>query len=149
MKPDPRRADAGRYPFTHDVPPRFNDMDALRHLNNVALAAVYEEGRIALHRAFDKNGIREPGTRTVIAQVNITYLAEGHYPDVLQVAAGVTRIGRSSYEIAQGLFQNGRLIGVADTVIVNTRDGRSHPLSPAFVAGLETLRMDLEGEADG
>jgi acyl-CoA thioester hydrolase len=149
MKPDSRRADPGLYPFTHEVPPRFNDMDALRHLNNVALAAVYEEGRIALHRAFDKNGIREPGTRTVIAQVNITYLAEGHYPEVLRVAGGVTRIGRSSYAIAQGLFQNGRLIGVADTVIVNTRDGRSHPLAPAFVAALEALKMDVKGEADG
>jgi acyl-CoA thioester hydrolase len=149
VKPDPKRADPARYPYSFEVQPRFNDMDVLRHLNNVALAAVYEEGRIAMHRAFDKNHIREPGTRTVVAQVNISYLDEGHYPDVLEVAAGVSRIGRSSYTILQGLFQNGRCIGVADTVIVNTKDGRSHPLTPAFRAGLETLKIDIEGDADG
>jgi acyl-CoA thioester hydrolase len=148
MTPDPRRAELAFYPFVHDVPPRFNDMDALRHLNNVALAAVYEEGRIALHRGFE-DSIREPGTRTVVAQVNISYLAEGHYPQTLQVAGGVSRIGGASYTIVQGLFQDGRLIGVADTVIVNTRDRKSHPLSPAFRAALQTLMVDLEGRDDG
>lgn len=149
MKPDPQRADPGLYPFTHEVPPRFNDMDALRHLNNVALAAVYEEGRIAMHRALDMDGLREPGTRTVVAQVNITYLLEGHYPQSLFVGCGLTRIGGSSYTIAQGLFQDGQCIGVCDTVIVNTKAGRSHRLAPGFRAVLETLLIDLEGDADG
>ena len=149
MRTDPRRLEPGLYPFTAEVPPRFNDMDALRHLNNVALAAVYEEGRIALHRSLDMDGLREPGTRTVVAQVNITYLAEGHYPQTLYVGGAISKIGGASYTIVQGLFQDGACVGVCDTVIVNTREGRSHPLAPAFRARLEQLKIDIEGGGHG
>ncbi|MGZ8362690.1 MAG: acyl-CoA thioesterase [Caulobacteraceae bacterium] len=145
-RPNLRRYDLGIYPDVMDVPPRFNDMDALRHLNNVALAAVYEEGRIALHRKLAMDELREKNTRTVVAQVNIGYLLEGSYPDMLTIGGGISRIGKSSYEICQGLFQNGRCIGVCDTVIVNTHDGRSHPLTGAWKARLETLR--IEGTTD-
>jgi len=142
MRTDPKRLDADHYPYVADVPPRFNDMDALRHLNNVALAAVYEEGRIAMHRELHMDRHREPGTRTVVAQVNISYLDEGHYPETLKVGCAISRIGGASYTIEQGLFQGGRCIGVCDTVIVNTRDGRSHPLAPPFREALKAFQIE-------
>ena len=142
MRTDPSRLDIDRYPFAADIPPRFTDMDALRHLNNVALASIYEEGRLALHRAMHLEGRREKGTRTVVAQVNISYLPEGHYPQPIKVAGRIGRIGGASYVIEQGLFQEGRCIGVCDTVIVNTSEGRSHPLAPAFREALKAFQIE-------
>lgn len=149
MKADPRRLELSLYPAVAEVPPRFGDMDALRHLNNVSLAGIYEEARVILHRRAGAEAAREKGTRTVIGQVQITYLAEAHYPAMLQVGGGVVRIGRTSYLIAQAMFQNGRCVGVADTLIVNTREGRSHPLSEPFRAALQTVFIQLDGADHG
>lgn len=136
MAPDPARLSLETYPFTVDVPTRFADLDPLRHLNNVRLAEIYEEGRVRLHMAMAVEAAREKGSRTVIAQLTVRYLAEGFYPAVLQAGGGVSRIGGSSYEIAQGLFQDGRCIGTCDTVLVYTREGRSTPLPEALRARL-------------
>jgi acyl-CoA thioester hydrolase len=148
MKTDPRRLQLSTYRTVTEVPPRFGDMDALRHLNNVSLAAIYEEGRIDLHRQVQADRVREKGTRTVVAQVQITYLAEAHYPDPLQIGAALSHVGRTSYVIVQGMFQNGRCVGVADTLFVNTKDGRPHPLAPDYRAALEGLIIKLEDKAD-
>lgn len=145
LRPDPRRFEIGLYPFVVEVPPRFSDMDALGHLNNVALAAVYEEGRLALHRAVKAHKHHEAGARTVIAQVLINYAAEGFYPEALVVAGGLSRIGTSSYAIAQGLFQKGRCIGTADTVIVYTHGGGSRPMPEAMKAALGQLKIEGDG----
>jgi acyl-CoA thioester hydrolase len=145
---DPRRLEPGAYPFIAEIAPRFGDMDALRHLNNVALAEIYEEGRIAFHRAVRHENMREQGTRTVIGQVLIQYLREASYPEMLQVGVGVTRVGEASYTLSKGLFQKGRCVGVADTVIVNTRDHRACPLTPAFRQALLEMKLQF-GDSDG
>ena len=141
MKPDPRRLELAAYPFATEIPTRFADVDPLRHLNNVRIAEIYEEGRVRLHRSVEVDVAREKGSRTVVAQVTLRYLAEGFYPAAIRVGAGVSRIGNTSYEIAQGLFQDGRCIGLCDTVIVYTRDRRSAPLPDALRALLQPLVM--------
>ena len=148
MKPDPRRLEPTGYPFMTEIPTRFGDMDALRHLNNVALAQVYEEGRVRLHRSIAVDVAREKGARTVVVQVTLRYLAEGFYPAPLQVAGGISRIGGSSYEIAQALFQDGRCIGLCDTVIVYTRDRGSAPLPGAYRALLQPLLMSASASGE-
>jgi acyl-CoA thioester hydrolase len=140
MQPDPLRLQLDAYPFRIEIPARFGDMDALRHLNNVALAGFYEDGRVQLHHRLAEGLPHDPEARSLVAQVTLRYLAEGFYPGVLTVAGGVTRIGNSSYEFGQALFQNGRCIGLADTVLVHTRAGR-----PASVP--ELLRQALESFA--
>lgn len=132
MRPESRRLNLETYPFAVEVPSRFSDMDLLRHLNNVAVANIYEEGRVRLHERMGMHGLREKGSRSVIAQITIKYLDEGFYPEPLTVGGGVTRVGRSSYEIGQGLFQKDRCIGTAETVIVYTRDGASAMLPDAI-----------------
>ncbi len=136
MKPSPHRLDLGLYPFQTVVEPRFGDMDPLRHLNNVALAGIYEEGRVRFGLSVSDSYAHQKGQRLVVAEVAIRYLAEGCYPAPLTVAAGVIRIGASSYQLGQALFQSGQCIGVCDTVLVYTADHRPHPLPDGFKAAL-------------
>ena len=122
-RPPPERLQLSTYPWSHSLDPRFGDMDALRHLNNVAIARLYEDGRV---RFTDGSGVRsalESGHGFLVAEVCIQYLAEGHYPDPLRVGCGVGRVGGSSFAIAQGLFQGGRCIGTAETTLVHVRRG--------------------------
>jgi len=145
LKPSPLRLDLAAYPYLTEIEPRFGDMDPLRHLNNVALAGIYEEGRVRFGLSVNDSYIHHKGQRLVIAEVNIRYLAEGHYPGALTVAAGVIRVGNSSYVLGQALFQAGHCIGVCDTVLVYTADHRPHPLPDGFKAAL--LGKMILGEA--
>lgn len=142
-KPSPERLELSVYPVRLDVPPRFGDLDPLRHLNNVAIAQVYEEARV---RFIDESGVREhfePKHWFVIAELSIQYLAEGAYPDLLTVGTGVVRVGGSSFTIAHGLFQNGRCIGTAESVLVyvNRLEGGSRPLPEAARAVLAGYKL--------
>jgi acyl-CoA thioester hydrolase len=145
-KPSPERLELSTYPVRTDIAPRFGDVDALRHLNNVALARIYEEARV---RFIDDSGVRErfePKHWFVIVELSIQYLAEGGYPDMLTVGTGLVRVGGSSFTIAHGLFQNGRCIGTAESVLVyvNRAEGGSRPLpEPARAALSRHLLTNL------
>ena len=98
---------------------RFGDIDPLRHLNNVAIARLYEEARV---RFLDESGVRErlaPKHWFVIAELTVQYLAEGFYPDPVMLGTGVLRVGGSAFTLAHALFQNGRCIGTSDGVLVH------------------------------
>ena len=147
-RPAPERLQLSTYPWTRAIEPRFGDMDALRHLNNVAVARLYEDGRV---RFTDGSGVREalePRHGFLVAEVSISYLAEGHYPDPLTVGCGVARVGTASFTIAQGLFQRGRCIGVADSVLVHVLRGEGpSPLPDVVRAALYAHQLQPAAEA--
>ena len=117
MKPEPRRLRRAAYPFFRTVPARFGDMDEEGHLNNVALAGFYEEARVSFlrHHLRSKDGSE---FRFVIANMNISYLAEAHYPGDYDVGVGVSRIGATSFHLGAALFLGEACLGVMDTVQV-------------------------------
>jgi len=45
-RPDPALFDPARYPFGNSVTTRFADLDPNGHINNVAMAAVFEDARL-------------------------------------------------------------------------------------------------------
>ena len=136
MKPPPERLLLATYPFATELVPRFGDMDVQGHLNNVALAGLYEEARVRFVSSLFQLHARPDGQRPVLAEAAIRYLAEGRYPGRLVAAAGLLRLGRTSYVIGQAMFQNTACIGTADIVIVWTEAGRPCPIP-------ETLREAL------
>ena len=148
MKPAPERLLLESYAFKTRIEPRFGDMDALRHLNNVALAGIYEEGRLRFTGTFNHHAIGERRGRPMLAEVTIRYLAEGQYPGALTVGVGVLQIGRSSYRIGQALFQNDLCIGISDVVVVWTSDGRPAPVPDEFRSALAAALIDIPASAD-
>ena len=135
-RPDAARLSIEFYRFHLEVPPRFGDVDLFRHLNNVALARLYEEGRVRFTDGLRLRDVLEPEHGCVVGEINIRYLIEGRYPEAVTAAAAVLRVGRSSFTVAQALFQLGRCIGVADATLVhvNRREGGSRPLPEPAVA---------------
>lgn len=137
MRHDPARLQLDRYPWSLEIPTRFGDVDPLQHLNNVAIAGLYEDGRVRFNMSLDLHRHRGPG-RTVVGKVVLHYLAEGRYPKPVTCAAGVLNVGNSSWEIGLALFQDERCIGLCETVLVHTEDGRAarlpDPLREAFEA---------------
>ncbi|WP_439636371.1 acyl-CoA thioesterase [Oceanicaulis sp.] len=143
MKPDAYRLTLETYPLVVSVPSRFQDLDPLGHINNVAIGAFYEEARGALNRkAFSLDLRKANKMRMVIADVHIAYLAEAFHPGDLVVGSGILRIGGSSYTIGQGLFQNGQCVGACESVLVNTDGKKPAPIPEEGRKALEALMIE-------
>ncbi len=131
MKPEPHRLQRASYPYFRRVIARFSDMDAERHLNNVALASFYEDGRVSfLHELAGEE--RGKSFRFVIAHIAISYLAEAHYPGDYDVGLGVTRFGNTSFDVGAGLFIGEACVGVCDTTQVVIGERGPLPLPPSL-----------------
>lgn len=139
MKDDPRRRTPAAYPHHHVLETRFADMDVNFHLNNVAIARLFEEVRVRFNRAgpvHDAQG--DIRSRYVVARVAIDYLAQGNYPAPVSVGYAVSHIGRSSFTIAMAAFQGDLCIALCDSVLVHRLpDSGPAPMPPALRERLE------------
>ena len=144
LKDEGRRLEAGAYPFALTVPTRFGDMDPNRHLNNVAVSRLFEEGRVRFHMALREQHPDIGRPHFLVAHVAIDFLSEGQYPGDVEVRIGIVAVGGASYRLAQGLFQQERAIALADTVLVHRA-----PDGPGSAALPDTLRAVLGGYAFG
>ena len=141
---DPKRLQLENYTIKLELLTQFSDMDALRHLNNVAVARFYESARSRFFlEVFDQKIWPlelEEGVLLGMVEANISYFKEGFYPDPVSIGTSVARVGKSSYGLVQGLFQNGECIGLCDSVFVFTKDHRSHPI-PAIAKKILTEKL--------
>jgi acyl-CoA thioester hydrolase len=141
-RPAPHRLTLNNYPVRETVQTRYQDLDAMGHLNNVAFAAMFENARVRFNWALGRMN-RNDGFRAVVAMNAINYLAEGSFPADVEIASGVGRIGTRSWDILAVMHQDGRAIATCDTVIVMT-----HPVDGGiptdFRAALEA-KLVAEG----
>jgi acyl-CoA thioester hydrolase len=118
-RPAPFRLDLASYPKRETVQTRYQDLDAMGHINNVAFAAMFENARVRFNWALGRMD-RTDGFRAVVAMNAINYLAEGGYPADVEIATGIGRIGNRSWDIVAVMHQDGRAIATCDTVIAMT-----------------------------
>jgi acyl-CoA thioester hydrolase len=137
------------YPVHETERLRFGDLDTQGHVNNVAFAELLESGRIYFFRDTFRPAL-DPHQGTVVARVVIDYLGELHWPGEVTIGTGVTRIGRSSVGIRQGLFDGDRCAALCESVIVviDHKQRTSSPMPDRARAALETFMMptDAAGE---
>ncbi|MFW2852855.1 acyl-CoA thioesterase [Sphingomonas sp. TX0543] len=137
-RPDAWRLSPDAYPIREAVQTRYQDLDPNGHLNNVAFAALFETARVLINRSL---GGREasPAFGAVVARNEINYLAEGRFPDAVEIATGIGKIGNRSWEMLAAMFQNGLPIATCDTVIVMTTPV-GEPIPAPVRERLEALR---------
>ena len=140
-RPAPWRLSPDAYPYQDTIQTRFQDMDVLGHLNNVAFAALFETGRTRFNRETKLWGRSAGGRRAVVAQMEINYLAEGRFPDDVAMATGIGEIGGRSWQILAAMFQGGKPIATCDVTIVMDKDSSGGGLPDTFRAGLEQWRV--------
>lgn len=119
---------------------RYVDTDRQGHVNNSVFSSMLETGRIEIF--YDPNKpLASENCSFVIANINLDLLAEIIWPGNVDIGTRVSRIGRSSVNIEQALFQDGRCVATAKTVIVHVNNAtrRSHPLNEAAIAQLSAF----------
>lgn len=142
-RPDPWRFDPAAYP-THEMKQtRFQDLDTMGHLNNVAYASLFEDARVRMNQKLgrvNRGKMAEGSFRAVVARNEINYLAEGTFPEDVEIALGIGRIGNRSFEMLSAMFQSGKCIATCDTTIVMT-DPKGVGLPAEFVERLKSVRV--------
>lgn len=115
-------------------------MDLLGHINNVAMAGLFEHGRGMFNHAIEVQR-RAPGQRWLIVSVNLDYIAEAHFPEHVTIASGILRIGGSSWDIASAAFQGGECKATCVTTIVLTDKNGPTALPEGLREEFERLRV--------
>jgi len=105
------------FPFRTFDKLRYADTDRQGHVNNAAFSTFLETGRVEFLYHPD-NPLAADGASFVIARLALQFAAEIHWPGQIDIGTAVTRVGNSSVGLHQGLFQEGRCVALADTVIV-------------------------------
>ena len=141
MRNNPERREIGNYPFQLVLDTRFADMDPNRHLNNSAIARLYEEARVRFHMKMRAENLSIGHPRFLVARVEIDYLAEGHYPQPVLLGLAVLGVGGSSYRLGIGLFQNDICIGLSDAVMVHRAEKGTGPIPDILRTTLENYAL--------
>jgi acyl-CoA thioester hydrolase len=130
--------DRGAYRlWTQDIA-RYGDTDRLGHLNNAAFSTFLESGRVTVLMQEDAP-LAPAGCTFVIVRLELDFRREMHWGGPVEIGTVVLSVGRSSFLLAQGTFQDGVCTATAHTriVMLDKATRRSAPLP-------ETLRETLE-----
>ena len=119
------------YKFWTDVTLRYGDTDKLGHVNNAVFVTLLESGRADL--LFDGQGcLAGPGKTMVLANVNVDFRAELHYPGIVNVGTALVSIGRSSLKLAQVIYKDNLCCAVAESTIVLIDEKSRKPIPFPF-----------------
>jgi acyl-CoA thioester hydrolase len=120
---------------------RYADTDRQGHVNNAVFSTALETGRVELLYAPD-TGIVEPHKSFVIARLELDFRGELTWPGEVAIGTRVEAVGRTSFTLAQALFQREQCAALARTVIVQVDDDtrRATSLSAVSVARLTDLQ---------
>jgi acyl-CoA thioester hydrolase len=147
---DKRRRRPENYPLRYETRALYSDVDANRHVNNVAYARWFEEGRAQLNEQVAGPGALlnpPPGVQFLLVSLRLDYLAQVPYPSTVTVASAVGRISGASYVIVHGLFHQDRCAALGESVVVRAQDGRPVRLTEAERAALAPLTLGAAGSA--
>ncbi|MES2493063.1 MAG: thioesterase family protein [Pseudomonadota bacterium] len=139
-KPDPALLDAARYPYRLEIPTRFGDLDMNQHVNNVAMAGLFEDARVRfLHHV----GLMGPESQVqpMAASFAIDYLRQAYYPQPLTFCVAVSQIGNTSHTLINLALQDDRPVALAHSVVVITAGGRPCPLPQGIDSVLRSLAL--------
>jgi acyl-CoA thioester hydrolase len=137
--PDPRRLQRDYY--THWVTDRirFSDTDQVGHVNNLALAAYVETGRL-YHSRDVLQPLLDGEGGFILARVEIDFVSELHFGGQVDVGTRVVRMGRSSLTVGTGVFgPDGRCAVVADSIVAHLGPHGTAPLPDDLRARIGAL----------
>ena len=119
-----------------EIPLRFDDLDVQGHVNNVAVAVLFQEAR-GRFNSWHLSSFLGRGHGLVVGSLMIDYAGQMHYPEPVEIDTGVLEIGSKSYQLGQIARQNGTIAAFAEVIMVVTQDGKGTTIPDEVRATLE------------
>lgn len=88
--------------YQFDLTVRFNDCDALGHVNNAVYYTYFEEARAELFRIFNAD-LHVPAWNLIVASNCCNFLQQAHYAQKLTVYTWVSKLGTSSFVVEHAM----------------------------------------------
>ena len=108
--------------FKHSIPVqlRFNDADALGHINNSVYFSFYDLGKTEYFKAVRGQKIDTAKIDVVIVHAEVDFFASVFLTDEIEVQTAVYEIGNKSFTLAQRIVEiaTGKVKCVCKTVMV-------------------------------
>jgi acyl-CoA thioester hydrolase len=99
--------------YRTDIQVRFNDTDALGHLNNTAYALYAEQARVMFFHSLGMEKIT-----LILAHISLDFRKQVTFGDSVYVETKVEKIGNSSVTLLQNVFANNVLAVETKSVVV-------------------------------
>ncbi len=110
---------------------RYSDLDPNGHVNNGAINAFFEEGRVGFRNERMSSLGADILSGFAIVKFTVEYKKTLFYPGEVDSGIVITRIGNTSYVLGQGIFQGDDCIAHAEvvTVFLGPEGKKATPLS--------------------
>ena len=130
--------------FTETITPRFAETDALGHINNTVIPVWLEQARTPVFRLFIPD--LDPNKwRLIVAKIEVNFLREIVYGQEVQVKTYFEKIGNSSFQVGQEVYQQGQRCAKGLSVMVhfNYSTKKSEPIPDDIRATMEKHLVDV------
>lgn len=88
--------------LTIKIPVRFNDCDAMGHVNNAVYFTYFEEGKREIFRWFTP-GLVLTDFQVIVASTHCDYIREIHYGEEITVYTWISTISHSSFDVEHAI----------------------------------------------
>ena len=143
---DPIWLDPGLYFETITVRPRFQDLDPLNHINNVAMAALFEDARVQFNHPMSAH-FQTDRVRTMVVGQTLNYVNECHLRPDVDFHLGVGQMGTSSWVVQASAWQGDTPVLLAMATLVSTHEGKACPIPTSLREMLNERRIRFPEEA--
>ena len=126
--------------YVTTIEPRFGDADGMGHITNTALPLWFERARNRVYLVFNPT-LDLTRWNLVMARLEVEYKGELFYGRDVEVRSSVSRIGETSFDVAQEAWQDGALRATGKVVLVQVdpAERRPSPLPPDIREALQSL----------
>ena len=103
--------------FKEIIQPRFNETDALGHINNTVLTQWFEGARDPIFKLFTPD-LDTRQWRLILASIHVQFKAELFYGMPVELRTGISMVGNSSFEVHQEAWQKDQCCALGKAVLV-------------------------------
>ncbi len=97
---------------------RYSDLDPNGHVNNGAINTFFEDGRVQFRSSRMRNCREDILAGFVLVKFTVEYLSPLKYPGSVDIGTLVSKVGKTSYVLKQGIFYQHNCIAIGEVVTV-------------------------------
>lgn len=124
---------------------RFYETDALQHVSNTVIVGWFETAREPIFKIFNPS-LDVTRWPLILASYKVDLVKQIFFGENVEIKTGVSRLGNSSFDIYQEVWQKGELCAKGTTVMVHFdyNSQRSVPISDDIKQALNELMVEEE-----
>ncbi len=104
--------------YTETIKPRFHETDAIGHINNAVIAEWFEGARSPIFEIFVPK-ISGEKVSIILARITIDFHRETELGSNVEIKSTISRIGNSSFDVHQEVWQGGQKTASGIAVMVH------------------------------